>query len=75
MDLLNNTTSKFKLFMAYIFVCHREIKIRITLWGLTSNEIKENLSPINNPGPFIIIVTFTIVKTFRGNKFFFKHIY
>ena len=43
MDLLNNTTSKFKLFMAYIFVCHREIKIRITLWGLTSNEIKENL--------------------------------
>ncbi|XP_050254903.1 uncharacterized protein LOC126700757 [Quercus robur] len=45
-----------------------EIKIRITLWGPTSNEIEDNFYT-NNPGSFVIIVTSTIVKTFRGEHY------
>ncbi|KAL4615581.1 hypothetical protein ACB092_07G136500 [Castanea dentata] len=45
-----------------------EIKIRITLWGPTSNQIEDNFYN-NNPGPFVIIVTSTIVKTFRGEHY------
>ncbi|KAL0006398.1 hypothetical protein SO802_013959 [Lithocarpus litseifolius] len=45
-----------------------DIKIRITLWGPTSNEIEDNFYT-NNPGPFVIIVTSTIVKTFRGEHY------
>ena len=37
-------------------------------------KLRKICTPINNPGPFVIIVTFTIVKTFRGNKFFFFNI-
>ncbi|KAL0009547.1 hypothetical protein SO802_011049 [Lithocarpus litseifolius] len=36
--------------------------------GPTSNEIEDNFFT-NNPGPFVIIVTSTIVKTFRGEHY------
>ncbi|XP_050262353.1 uncharacterized protein LOC126706841 isoform X2 [Quercus robur] len=40
-------------------------KIKLTLWGPVANEIDDNLFK-RNPGPFIIVATCLIVKTFKG---------
>ncbi|KAK7851872.1 replication protein a 70 kda dna-binding subunit b [Quercus suber] len=37
----------------------------LTLWGPVANEIDDNLFK-RNPGPFIIVATCLIVKTFKG---------
>ncbi|GMY20742.1 replication protein A 70 kDa DNA-binding subunit A-like [Fagus crenata] len=40
--------------------------MQTTLWGSTALQIDDDFYK-NNPGPFIVIITSTIVKTFRGD--------
>nr|POE59738.1 hypothetical protein CFP56_38357 [Quercus suber] len=40
--------------------------VQTTLWGNTAQQIDDDLYETNK-GPFIVIVTSTIVKTFRGD--------
>jgi hypothetical protein len=39
--------------------------MQTTLWGSTALQIDDDFYK-NNPGPFIVIITSTMVKTFRG---------
>ncbi len=56
----------FNQYITYWFYCNSGIQIRISLWGLASDEIEDDL--YNNTGPFVIVVTSTIVKTFKGKQ-------
>lgn len=40
-------------------------EIRLSLWGTTVWQIDEDVYK-NNPGPFVLIATSTIVKSFGG---------
>jgi hypothetical protein len=43
----------------------RNKSMQTTLWGSTALQIDDDFYK-NNPGPFIVIITSTMVKTFRG---------
>ena len=45
----------------------RNKSIQTTLWGNTAQQIDDDFFKTNK-GPFVVIVTSTIVKTFRGNN-------
>ena len=53
--------------MTSLFFPNSGNKIRISLWGPASGEIGNDLYN-NNPRPFVIVVTSTIVKTFKGKQ-------
>ena len=53
--------------MTSLFFPNSGNKIRICLWGPASGEIGNDLYN-NNPGPFVIVVTSTIVKMFKGKQ-------
>jgi hypothetical protein len=50
---------------ANYFASTRGKEIRLSLWGTTVWKIDEDLYK-NNPAPFALVVTSTIVKTFNG---------
>jgi hypothetical protein len=52
--------------MTSLFFPNSGNKIRISLWGPALGEIGNDL--YNNLGPFVIVVTSTIVKTFKGKQ-------
>ena len=57
----------FNQYMTYRLFGNSGIQIRISLWGPASDEIEDDLYN-NNTGPFVIVVTSTIVKTFKGKQ-------